>query len=164
MTAALRHEAMSIDPNLALYRVQTMSQAMADMQWSGRVSVRMADTLTLIALVLATVGLYAVTAHGVSRRAKEIALRMALGARSMQIIRMVIGSVRVPLAAGLAIGVIGMLAWDRAFSTNRAGGHAFDPLAISIIAAIVALITLVACFVPARRATRLDPVNALRED
>jgi hypothetical protein len=164
MTAALRQEAMSIDPNLALYRVQSMSQVMADMQWPGRVSVRMADTLTLIALVLATVGLYAVTAHGVSRRGKEIALRMALGARSAQVIRMVVNSVRMPLAAGFVIGVLGMLAWDRMFSTNRAGGHASDPLAIAIVTAIVAWITLVACFVPARRATRLDPASALRED
>ncbi len=164
MTAALRQEAMSIDPNLALYRVQTMSQVIADMQWSGRVSVRMADTLTIIALVLATVGLYAVTAQGVSVRAKEIALRMALGARSAQVIQMVVCSVRLPLAAGFVIGILGMLAWDRTFPTNRAGGHASDPLVIAIVAAIVSLITLVACFVPARRAARLDPVTALRED
>jgi ABC-type antimicrobial peptide transport system permease subunit len=114
--------------------------------------------------MLATVGLYSVTAHGVSRRGKEIALRMALGARSTQVIRMVVGSIRIPLAAGFVIGVLGMMAWDRTFSTNRAGGHASDPLAIAIVTAIVGLITLVACFVPARRATRLDPAAALRED
>jgi predicted permease len=164
ITAALRKEAMSIDPNLALYRVQTMSQVMADMQWPGRVSVRMADTLTLIALLLATVGLYAVTAHGVSRRGKEIAVRMALGARSAQVIGMVVGSIRMPLAAGFVIGILGMLAWDRTFATDRAGGHASDPLVIAIVAAVVAFITLVACVVPARRATRLDPVATLRED
>jgi putative ABC transport system permease protein len=163
-SAALRRETMAIDPSLPLYRVQTMAQVIADMQWSGRVSVRMADTLTLIALVLATVGLYAVTAHGVSRRAKEIAVRMALGAKSAHVIQSVIGSVRVPLAAGFVIGVLGMVAWDRVFSTGRAGGHAADPVALAIVAGTVALITLVACFVPARRATRLDPVSALRED
>lgn len=163
-TAILRREAMSIDPNLALYRVQTMSQVVAEMQWSGRVSVRMADTLTFIALVLATIGLYAVTAHGVSRRAKEIAVRMALGAGSGQVIRTVVGSVRLPLAAGLGIGVLGMVAWDRVFPTNRAGGHASDPVVIAIVAGTVALIAFIACFIPARRATRLDPIAALREE
>jgi putative ABC transport system permease protein len=160
----LRRTAMVIDPALPLYRVQTMSQVVADMQWAGRVSVRMADTLTLIALLLATIGLYAVTSQSVSRRGKEIAVRMALGARASQVIRAVLGSVSVPLAAGFVIGVIGMVAWDRAFSTNRAGNYAATPAAIAIVAAIVAAIALVACFVPARRATRLDPVSTLRED
>jgi predicted permease len=163
-TVELRRETMAIDPNLPLYRVQTMSQVVADMQWAGRVSVRMADTLTLIALLLATIGLYAVTSQSVSRRGKEIAVRMALGARASQVIRAVLGSVSVPLAAGFVIGVIGMVAWDRAFSTNRAGNYAATPAAIAIVAAIVAAIALVACFVPARRATRLDPVSTLRED
>jgi putative ABC transport system permease protein len=164
MTAALRRETMAIDPNLPLYRVQTMAQVIADMQWAGRVSVRMADTLTAIALLLATVGLYAVTSQSVSRRAKEIAVRMALGAKSAQVIRSVLASVAAPLVAGFVIGILGMVAWDRAFSTGRAGGHASDPVVIMAVAAIVAVITLVACFVPARRATRLDPVAALRED
>jgi ABC-type antimicrobial peptide transport system permease subunit len=114
--------------------------------------------------MLATVGLYAVTSQTVSRRAKEIAVRMALGARASQVIRSVVAGVGAPLAAGFLIGVGGMMAWDRAFSTGRAGVSAASPAAIAIVAAIVALITVVACFIPARRATRLDPVAALRED
>jgi putative ABC transport system permease protein len=162
--AVLRRETMAIDPNLPLYRVQTMAQVVADMQWNGRVSIRIADTLTLIALLLATVGLYAVTSQTVSRRAKEIAVRMALGARASQVIRSVLASVGAPLAAGFVIGVIGMAAWDRAFSSGRAGVYGATPGAIAIVAVVVAAITLIACFLPARRATRLDPVAALRED
>jgi putative ABC transport system permease protein len=164
VASVLRREALAIDSNVPLYRVQTMSQVIAEMQWAGRASIRLANTLTVIALLLATVGLYAVTAHRVSQRAQEIGVRMALGARGSQVVRTVLASIRIPLIAGFFIGVMGMLAWDRTFSSGRNGVYAADPVAIAIVAATVALITVVACFVPARRATRLDPVSALREN
>lgn len=103
----LRDEARAIDPNVPLYRMQTLAAAITDAQWNSRVSNYLALTVMILSLVLATVGLYAVTAHGVTLRTREIGVRIALGAQSFQISRLILRSVRIPLTLGLLFGVAG---------------------------------------------------------
>ncbi len=164
LAPVLRASALAIDPNVPLYRMTSLAQARRDAEWNGRVSQGLALTLTLVSVLLATVGLYAVTAHAVTLRTQEIGIRMALGARSAQIVRAVLESVRMPLALGFVLGILGTLAWDRAFSFGAAGARVADPRVLLLVIVLLAALTLAACFAPARRAARLDPVAALREE
>ncbi|MDO8679076.1 MAG: ADOP family duplicated permease [Acidobacteriota bacterium] len=164
VASLLRDEARAIDPNVPLYRMQTLEAAITDALWNSRVSNYLSLTVTILSLILATVGLYAVTAHGVTLRTREIGVRMALGARSFQVSGLILRSVRIPLALGLLLGVAGALAWDRMFSSGLADVSASEPEAILIIAAIMATVVTLACFIPVRKATRMNPVSALRHE
>jgi predicted permease len=164
LTAFLRSALLAIDANVPLYHVQTLAAAIDDAQWNPRVSARLALTLTFLSVLLATVGLYAVTAHGVSLRTREIGVRMALGARTGHVLRVVLRSIRVPLALGLAMGIAGAVAWDRAFASGAPGLHASDPAMLLAITASVGVLTLIACVVPARWAMRVDPAAAIRTE
>ncbi|MCC7124756.1 MAG: ABC transporter permease, partial [Acidobacteria bacterium] len=115
LAPALRASALDVDPNVALYRMTSLSQSRRDAEWNGRTSEGLALTLTIVSVLLATVGLYAVTAHAVTLRTQEIGIRMALGARSSQVMLTVLRSVRVPLVAGFVLGIAGSMAWHRAF-------------------------------------------------
>ncbi len=160
----LRGEVVAVDAGVALFRMRTLAGAVEDAQWAGRMSARLAQTISLLALVLATVGLYAVTAHGVGLRTREIGLRMALGARRRQIVQLVLRDVRTPLFLGFALAVAGALLWDRVFTTGSPDLRAADPMGLLLLALSLAFITLVACAVPARHAATQDPAKALRQE
>jgi putative ABC transport system permease protein len=118
----------------------------------------------VIALVLSAVGLYAVTAYSVSQRTQEIGVRMALGAQSQQVLWLVMGRALLQLAIGLPIGVAGAFAVGQLMQSVLAQTSGRDPLTIAGIAMVMCVVSLAACFWPARRATRLDPVAALRNE
>jgi putative ABC transport system permease protein len=118
--------------------------------------------LTCIAVGLVTVGLFAVTAHSVSQRTPEIGIRMALGARPLHVLRMILRRVIAQLAAGFAAGVGCTFVWDRMFSSGRPEARATDPQSLIVVAVALTALAAVACFIPARRATRLNPVAAIR--
>ncbi len=164
LATILRDEVHAVDPNVPLYRMQTLARAVYDAGWNPRVSARLAAAVTLLSVLLATVGLYAITAHGVSLRTQEIGLRMALGARAPHLVLLVMRSVRTPLVLGFLLGMLGATAWDRAFASARPGLRLVDPTVLALVGIMVSIVTLIACFVPARRAARLDPVAALREE
>lgn len=164
LASRLRDELMAIDANLALYRMRTMAQVLRDAQWNGRVSGMLIFVLTFIAVGLSTVGLYAITAHGVSQRTREIGLRMALGARPQQVVRMIVQRALAQLAIGFIAGIACSVMWARLFLPRRPDVPAFDPQPLIVIAATLAVVAAIACFVPARRATRLDPVAAIRHE
>jgi putative ABC transport system permease protein len=154
----------SIDRVLPLYRLRTLAQASRDAQWNGRVSNRLFVLLTFIAVSLATVGLYAVTAQSVLQRTQEIGVRMALGARAPQIVRLIARRVALQLCAGLLAGIAGARVWGWAFGSGRNAVNASDLVTLFSVAAILTVLAAIACVVPARRATRLDPVAAIRRD
>jgi hypothetical protein len=164
VASLLRTEARAVDPNVPLYRMQTLEAVITDALWNSRVSSYLAMTVMILSLLLATVGLYAVTAHGVTLRTREIGVRMALGAKSFQVSRLILRSVRIPLMLGLLLGVAGALAWDRAFSSGLVDEYASEPTAMLSIAAIMAAVVTLACFIPVRKATRMNPVTALRHE
>lgn len=124
----------------------------------------LADTVTFMSVLLAIIGLYAVTAQRVSLRTRDIGLRLALGARSLQIAVTTIAGLRVALVFGTLLGTAGAMAWDGAFSSGVSGVYISAPPALLKVAGLMIAIVLVSCAVPTWRATRTDPITALRHE
>jgi predicted permease len=163
LTQALREATAGIDPNLPLYRVFTMQQALREVQWPGVVSYRLINSLTIIALALSIAGLYAVTMYTVGQRTQEFGVRMALGAQPRAIRGLVLRGACAQVAVGLLLGLAGTVAFNAAFYT----GPVARPLGVTVllpVALLLAMATFIACLVPVRRATRLDPITALRQE
>lgn len=158
----LRSAALTIDPNLPLYRMRTMARVVRDAEWNGRIAHALLVVLICIAVGLSTVGLFAVTAHSVSQRTPEIGIRMALGARPSQVVRHILRRAIVQLGAGFIAGVGGTLLWDRVFTTGRPEIRATDPQSLLFVAIVLTVSAVIACFIPVRRATRVNPVVAIR--
>jgi hypothetical protein len=164
-TAALREVVRSLDPRLPLDHVLPLTQALSESRWNGRVSILLLYTITVIAFVLAMVGLYAVTAHRVAQRTPEIGLRMAMGAEPGQIARLVLGGAMTQLGMGLGLGLVLTIAFTRLFgpaSNNLTAPSLVAPVLTLVVA--VATVAIAACIIPAVRAARVDPAAALRCD
>lgn len=164
LVTTLRREVLALDPHLPLYRTLPMARVAWDAEWNGRLSETLATTVILISLALAAFGLYAVTAHGVSLRSREIGVRVALGARPLQVVRAALTTVTLPMILGFVLGILGTIAWARAFATEVEGVGVTDPEQLAVITISLAVIAGIACFVPVRRATRVDPVAVLRDE
>jgi putative ABC transport system permease protein len=167
----LRDAVRAIDPDLPLYRTMSMQQAVAESQWNGRVSATILDGIVLIAIALAGIGVYAVTSYGVVQRTQEIGIRMALGAARQHIVAIVLRRAAAQLAFGLLAGIACTLTWQRLFGEGESTTFSrtvsyrlADAANLALVSALLALITAVACVVPARRAARLDPTTALRHE
>ncbi len=160
----LRNAVMRVDADLPLYRIRTMAEVARDAVWNGRLAHLLVLCLTFIAVALSTVGLYAVTSHGVMQRTQEIGLRMALGAQPRAVVRIIMRRALAQLACGFAGGIVCTIAWQRMFGSPGSTIQATDPQSLAAIAATLAVAAVIACAVPARRATRLDPVAAIRGD
>jgi predicted permease len=158
VTALLRTEVRALDPDLPIYRVLPMSEAMAESSWNPRVSAVAITIISVIALCLALVGLYAVTAQAVAQRTGEIGVRMALGAPPAGIGWLVLRRALWQLTLGLAAGVLCTYAWGRLFGS----GAWFTLANLGGVIAVVVLVAAIACLIPARRAMRVDPMLALR--
>jgi len=164
LTAIVREQMRAIEPDLPLFDILTLDQMLANIRFSFRVFGSMFAIFAVIALVLSAVGLYAVTAYSVAQRTQEIGVRMALGAQSQQVMWLVLQRSFLQLAVGLPIGIAGAFAVGRLMQSVLAQTSGRDPLTIAAIATAMSLVSLAACFWPARRATRLDPVAALRNE
>jgi predicted permease len=164
VAAALREDVRALDPDLPLYSVETMDAVVAR-GWSGqRLMGGFLGTLAFVALVLATVGLYAVTAHGVARRRQEIGVRMALGARAGQVVWLFARRTLVQLVFGLTIGLAGALTVGRLLQSFLVGTAPRDAATLAIVSLVLITVASAAAYVPARQAARLDPLRALRDD
>jgi putative ABC transport system permease protein len=162
MASLLRSEVLTIDPNLPLYRMRTMARVVRDAKWNGRIAHALLVVLICIAVGLSTVGLFAVTAHSVSQRTPEIGIRMALGAQPLQVVGLILRRAVIQLGAGFIAGVGCTVLWDRMFTTGRPEITATDPQSLLFVAIVLTISATIACFIPARRATRLNPVVAIR--
>ena len=164
--ASLRSLVARLDPNLPLYRVMSFEQAVRDAVWNGRMSDAIIKSIASVALLLAVIGVYAVTGYTVQRWTRELGLRMALGAEARQIGWHVLRRVLTQLAIGLGFGIAGTLAFDRAFTDRSIAAiesvRVTDPIFMTLIIFAIAAIAVVACIVPIRRAVSVDPVEALR--
>jgi putative ABC transport system permease protein len=164
LVSLLRAEVQAIDAHLPLYQVRTMGQVVRDADWNGRLSNRLFLYITAIAAALATAGLFTVAAYGVSTRTREIGLRIALGARSLNVIGLVVRRAAVQMALGFAAGLAFTRTWEWMFPAGLPGVRTTDPQSLAIVAAILVVMSLVACTFPARRAARIDPLTALRQE
>jgi putative ABC transport system permease protein len=162
ITSAVREEMRVIEPDLPLFDILTMDQRLAQQRWPYRVFGSMFAIFAVIALVLSAVGLYAVTAYSVTQRTAELGVRMALGAQPTQVMWLVLRRALVQLAVGVPLGVAGAFGVGRLLQILLVQTSSRDPVTIGSIAALMIAVSLMACVWPARRATRLDPVSALR--
>lgn len=167
LAAAFRHEIQSLDPNLPVWSgPYTLSERLTanGAYWSIGTHAALFTMFALVALLLASLGLYAVIAHSVSQRTQEIGLRMALGGTPGDILRLVYRQGAVPVVSGLAIGLAAALALTRVLSSSLVDVSPTDPATLTAACAVLVLTALVGCLVPARRAMRVDPIDALRHD
>jgi predicted permease len=151
-----------IDDKLPIYDVTTMHQQMAERLNQDRLIARLVSFFGALALILACIGLYGVMAHGVARRTNEIGIRMALGAKGGSIAWMVLRETLVLVVAGLALGIPAALLSARLIVTQLFGMSPTDPLTLIAAAIVLTVVALLAGYIPARRASRVDPLTALR--
>jgi hypothetical protein len=157
-------EIHTLDPNLPVYDVMPMEEALGGGNgfFLLNIGAGFAGALGGLGLVLALVGVYGVVAYAASRRTHEIGIRMALGADRRNILRMVLGRGFGLVLAGIAAGVLLALGLARFMASMLFGIRPGDPLTFGVVSLLLALVALVACYLPARRATRVDPLVALR--
>lgn len=160
---ALRHELATIDPALPLFGVQPLAEHVAAASGRERMVALLGALFGLLALVVAAMGLYALLTWYVLQQRREMAVRSVLGAAGHQVRRMVLGRGLRLVALGAALGIVGALALGRAVRGTLYGVEPADPLAILLGAATLALAALLACWAPARRAARVEPMSALKE-
>jgi ABC-type antimicrobial peptide transport system permease subunit len=156
--------ARSVDPTQPVLRVATMEQVVARSIGQRRLGMTLFVSFSAMALLLAAAGIYGVLAGSVTERTREFGVRAAFGATPASITRLVLRDGAVLTAAGLAIGGASALLLSRYLRALLYGVEAWDPVSIALAVAAITLVALAACIVPARRATRTDPVTALRAD
>jgi putative ABC transport system permease protein len=160
LTAAVRE----LDKNLPLAQVKTMDELLGDTLAQRRMSLFLLALFAAVALILAAVGIYGVTAYSVTQRTREIGIRVALGARRGQVVGMVVGqSLRLALL-GVGLGAVGALALTRVLAGMLWGIRSWDPVTFGSIAVLLTAVAALASWLPARRATRVDPMLALRAE
>jgi ABC-type antimicrobial peptide transport system permease subunit len=160
----VRRELQAIDPNQPLRPGQTLEQWMASERWPYRVFGSLFAILALIALTLSSVGLYAVMSYAVAQRTQEIGVRMAVGAQPRQVAWLVLRRGLRQLLVGLAIGLVSAWALSRVMADLLVGVRPGDPATLAAIATLLTVVSIAACLIPARRAARVDPMIALRNE
>jgi predicted permease len=164
ITAIVREEMRAVEPDVPLVGIQTMDRSLAQLRWPFRVFGAMFAIFALIALILSAVGLYGVTAYTVTQRTGEIGVRMALGARSPQVLWLVFRRSITQLAVGVPLGVGGALGVGRLVQSLLFQTSGRDLFTIGLITMLMILVSMFACLRPAVRAMRLDPASALRHE
>src|SRR5438876_1007410 len=160
--SAVRRALGDVDPNLPVLNMMSFQEQVARNFNQERLIARLTELFGALALVLACVGLYGVTAYGVARRTNEIGIRMALGADGGNVRGLVLRGALAQLGVGLAIGIPGAVPGGHVLAHQLYGVKSYDPMILGAAALILAACAIVAASVPARRATRVDPMVALR--
>ena len=164
VVTAIRREVQALEPNLPLFRVKSLEQQVDETLGQERLVTTLASLFGVLALLLACAGLYGVLSYSVSRRTREIGIRMALGAKRMDVLRFFVGQGMVLVLFGLVFGLLAAFALTRFLSSLLFGISSTDFTTFAGVALGLVIVGLFACYVPARRATRVDPVNALRSE
>lgn len=162
VTSAVREQIAAIDKDLALYNVATMDELVSDSVAQQRLNLSLLAAFAGLALLLAAVGVYGVMAYAVTQRTQEFGIRMALGATSKDVLRQVFYEGGRLAISGLVLGLIAAFALTRLMSSLLFDVKPGDPLTLSLAAAVLVIAAFAACYIPARRATRVDPLVALR--
>ena len=162
LVPALRQTVLSIDRNLAVYDIKTMHERIADATSQTRFSALLLGLFATVALILAAIGIYGVMSYAISARIREIGIRMALGAQPADVLRLVIGNGLIIILIGVAIGILAAIGATNVLASQLFGIGATDPFTFVVISALLIGVALLVCYLPARRATKVDPMIALR--
>lgn len=162
LISAVRREVQALDPNQPVYNVSTMEQTLDQSLVTQRLSMTLLTVLAALALILASVGIYGVMSYTVTQRSHEIGIRMAIGAQPRDVFKMMIGRGMILALMGVAFGLLGAFALTRLMATMLFGVAPTDPITFVSIGALLIGVALVACYMPSRRATKVDPLVALR--
>ena len=162
LISAVTKEVAAMDRDIPLFGVKSMEEYLSASVAAPRFSTTLLSIFAGVALVLTIVGLYGVMSYSVAQRTNEIGIRMALGAQSRDVLLMIVKQGSVLIAMGLAIGLAGAYALTRLIASLLFGVTAKDPFTFAAVAVILAVVALLACYIPALRATKVDPMNALR--
>jgi putative ABC transport system permease protein len=161
---SIRAAVWRVDRDQPVWRVRTMNRVLDEARGGPRLTVWLMTGFAMLALVLAAIGVYGVMSYAVARRTQEVGIRMALGARRYQVLAMVLRdgmrTTTLALFIGLAIAALA----TRLLASQLFGVSATDPLTFTVVPLVLGLIALAACYLPARRASRVDPIVALRAD
>jgi macrolide transport system ATP-binding/permease protein len=164
LLAAIRGEVSQLDPQLPLSSAKSLVERLAFPLLPARLAASVLGSLGLVALALAAIGIYGVMSYAVSSRTHEIGVRMALGARAADVLRLAIGQGMILVLIGVAIGLSAAWALTRLMKSLLYGVSAADPMTYAGVVALLIGVALFACYVPARRATKIDPMIALRDE
>ncbi|HEY0003633.1 MAG TPA: ABC transporter permease [Pyrinomonadaceae bacterium] len=162
LVAAVRQQVKELDPEQPLINVWTMEEVISRAVWQPRLYAILFGVFAGVALILASVGIYGVMSYAVTQRTHEIGIRMALGAQARDVLKMVLGQGLVLVLIGVAVGLGGAFALTRLMASLLYGVSATDPATFSAIALLLIGVALLACYIPARRAMKVDPMVALR--
>jgi putative ABC transport system permease protein len=162
LESSIRNAVRELDPTLPVYNLWSMNELVSRSMVQPRFLALLLATFSAIALFLAAIGIYGVMAYSVAQRTQEIGVRMALGARPLHVLRLVLGQSLGMLLIGTVIGLAGAFALTRLMQTLLFEIRATDPLTYVSVIGLLAVVALLACYIPARRATKVDPLVALR--
>jgi putative ABC transport system permease protein len=164
LASAVRSEVHALDPNLPVSNVKTVNQMIYERASPKRLMTYILAVFGLCALVLASVGIYGVMSYAVTQRTQEIGIRMALGARAVDVLKLVVKNGMTLALIGMVIGLAGAFALTRLLGNLLFHVTATDSLTFAVVSISLGLVALLACYIPARRATKVDPLVALRDE
>ena len=162
MAQSIKQEIWKVDPQLPVTKVETMGEVAAGSFSARRFNMSLLTLFAALALVLAAIGIYGVMSYAVTQRTQEIGIRMALGARTIDVLKLVLRNGMTMVLIGIALGLAGAFALTRLMVTLLFGVTATDAFTIGLVSFVLMLVAFLACFIPARRATKVDPLVALR--
>lgn len=162
LTGAVRNEIHDIDPDLPVYEIHAMEGLLRESAAANRFQMVLFGAFAGVGLLLAAGGIYGVISYSVTQRTREIGVRMALGAERGEVLRLIVSDGMRLALAGAALGIAGALALSRFLSGLLYGVKATDPATFAVVFVSLTAVALLACYLPARRATKVDPMVALR--
>jgi putative ABC transport system permease protein len=164
ISEAVRSQVQAVDPDLPVYGIRTMKEVISGALTQRRFTMMLLVVFAIVALVLSSIGIYGVISYSVGQRTHEIGIRMALGAKPRDVLRLIMTQGMVLTLFGVAVGLAGAVAMTRFLAFLLFGVSATDPVTFASITLLLAVVALLACFVPALRALKVDPMIALRHD